>query len=187
MKKAIIIANTKWFVLNFKRWLIQELSNTHQIEIVYLKEGPPTKLNEINKTNNIKFTKLSLRSLFKKIILLKSPELVLCFTVFGIFITPFLYPFSVKKIATIEGLGRLFSSRELAPRFLKRILLIYYKIVFNFFFDKIVVLNYSDLSYLLDLKVISIGKIRYIPGTGIDTEIFSRKNMNNLKTINNGN
>ena len=78
----------------------------------------------------------------------------------------------------------MFSSRELPSRFLKKILLIYYKFVFNFFFDKIVVLNYCDISYLLDLKVISIGKIRYIPGTGIDTEIFSRKNMSNIKSLN---
>ena len=184
MKKAIIIANTKWFILNFKNWLIKELSNTHQVEIIYLREGPPSKMKGLNEKNNIKFRKLNFVYLFKNLFENENYDVVLSFTAFGIFVTPFLYPFSIKKIATIEGLGRLFSSRELPSRFLKKILLIYYKFVFNFFFDKIVVLNYCDISYLLDLKVISIGKIRYIPGTGIDTEIFSRKNMSNIKSLN---
>ena len=31
----------------------------------------------------------------------------------------------------------------------------------------------------MDLQIISIKKIRYFPGTGIDTELFSRKNISN--------
>tara|TARA_B100000073_G_scaffold346571_1_gene358282 strand:- start:2080 stop:3177 length:1098 start_codon:yes stop_codon:yes gene_type:complete len=179
VKKAIVIANTKWFVLNFKAWLIKELSKNYKVEILFLNEGPKIKSSKLFEANHIEFKKINFSYFLKNLINQKSPEIILSFTIFGIFITPFLYPFTSKKIATIEGFGRIFSSRNLIPRFLKRLVLIYYKLVFNLFFDKIIVLNYSDLGYLLDLQIITIKKVRYIPGTGIDTELFSRKNMRN--------
>ena len=158
MKKAIVVANTKWFVLNFKAWLIKELSKTHKVEILYLNQGPQIKSSKLFELNHIEFKKINFSYFLRNFINQKSPEIVLSFTIFGIFITPFLYPLTSKKIATIEGFGRIFSSRNLIPRFLKRLVLIYYKLVFNLFFDKIIVLNYSDLSYLLDLQIISIKK-----------------------------
>ena len=181
MKKAIIIANTKWFVLNFKEWLIKELTKSYEVEILYLEEGPIYDIEKINHLSNLKFTKLNLRTFLKIFFNFKKADVVLAFTIFGIFISPILYPFSIKKIATIEGLGRNFSSEKLLPRFFKRIIMIYYKIFFRFFFNKIIVLNYTDICYLLDFEITPINKICYLPGTGVDTNIFSRKNFGEFK------
>ena len=177
LKKAIIIANTKWFVLNFKEWIIKELTKSHAVEILYLDEGPISDSKKINHLSNLKFTKLNIRTFFKIFFNFKKNDIILAFTIFGIFISPILYPSSIKKIATIEGLGRNFSSKKLVPRFLKRFIIIYYKIFFRLFFNKIIVLNYTDICYLLDFGIAPINKISYLPGTGVDTKLFSRKNF----------
>ena len=94
MKKAIIIANTKWFVLNFKDWLIKELTKSYKVEILYLEEGPIYDIEKINHLTNLKFTRLNFRTFLKIFFNFRKADVILAFTIFGIFISPILFPFS---------------------------------------------------------------------------------------------
>ena len=174
MEKVVIIANTKWFVLNFKEWLVKELINKYKVEIFFIENGPPSHNDYLLKKNNLKFTKLNFKSFFKIFIKLNKPKFLFSFTIYGIFLSPILFANSSQKIATIEGFGRLFSSSSNSD-FTNKIVLFIYKIIFKFYYDKIFVLNFSDIKYLLDKRIVSLKKIKYLPGTGINHNFFSRE------------
>ena len=52
--KGIIFANTLWFIHNFKMPLIEELTQQNfDIEIIYLRLGPPVNIKNKNLTKDI--------------------------------------------------------------------------------------------------------------------------------------
>jgi len=173
LEKVVIIANTKWFVLNFKEWLIKELIKTYKVEIYFIQNGPPSHNDYLLKKNNLKFIKLNLKSFLKILFKLKKPKFLFAFTIYGIFLSPILFPNTSQKIATIEGFGRLFSS-SFKSDIKKKLVLFIYKYIFKYYYNKIFVLNFSDIKYLLDKKIVSFKKIKYLPGTGINHNFFSR-------------
>lgn len=181
MKKIIIIANSKWFIINFKYWLIEELSKKHFVKAIFLSEGPKNLSEDVYKSKGVKFVKLEIFKFILEFFSRDKYRNILAFTIFGLVISPIIYPFASNKIAVIEGLGKIFSSRKILYRILKRFIIIYYRLIFSIYYDKIVVLNYTDINYLLDLGITEISKIKYIPGTGIDLKAFSKKNMERSK------
>ncbi len=178
MEKVVIIANTKWFVLNFKEWLVKELIKKYKVEIFFIKNGPPSHNDYLLKENNLKFIKLNLKSFFEILLKFKKPKFLFSFTIYGIILSPIFFPNASQKIATIEGFGRLFSSSSNSD-IKKKIVLFIYKNIFKHYYDKIFVLNFSDIKYLLDKKIVSFKKIKYLPGTGINHKFFSRDTKKN--------
>ena len=180
--KGIIFANTLWFIHNFKMPLVEQLTTKNfDIEIIYLRLGPPINVKNKKLTKDIKifnfyeYLLLSLKRYLLKKKIRKS--FLFSFTVGPIILS--LIPIFNKseKFATLEGLGRVFSSRKIFYRFLKRILQVIYKIIFHKFYRGIFVLNYSDYAFLLEKRIVEISKLHIIPGTGIDSNIFNPKNL----------
>ena len=173
--KIIVFANTLWFIEKFKFQLINNLSQNNQIECLYFSEGPPFNKKKIDKLRNkkIKFTRLNLLNFivffFKQFIYDKNKEhRILVFTVSSILISQIIF-FNKKNkvIYVLEGLGRVFSSRKVTYRFLKRILILIYRFIFNGS-KAIVTLNHSDAAFIAKFKIAKIHNIATIPGTGVD-------------------
>ena len=123
LNKIIIIANSKWFIINFKYWLINELAKNSHVKAIFLSEGPKHLSEDIYKLKGIKFVKLDFILFIKEFLSLGKNHSVLAFTIFGLVISPIIYPFASRKIAVIEGFGKIFSSRKLIFRILKRFIL----------------------------------------------------------------
>ena len=176
--KVILFANTLWFLHNFKLPLIEELKNKQiEVDIIYLRLGPPIGIKNKFLLNNVKqYTFINyffccIKNFFSKDI--KKKTFLFSFTI-GPIILSILPIFNNSiRFATLEGLGRVFSSRVLFFRVLKRILETIYRIIFLNPYKGIFVLNYADYAYLLERKIVQISKIHIIPGTGIDSRIFN--------------
>lgn len=184
MKKRIIFfANTLWFLNNFKNFYINELSKKYIIKLLYLNKGNISenqkKIYKSNDINEISFK--NIRNITSLINLNSNKSIIISHTLPCILLTPLLFHCSKDKIAVLEGLGRVFSSKRTRYYFLKNIVKYIYKILFFNYYSKIIVLNYSDYSYIINSNIAPLFKIAYLPGTGIDTNYFSKKNLSQIK------
>ena len=173
--KIILFANTLWFIEKFKFDLVKTLSKNNKIECIYLREGPPCNMPNIRllKNNKVKFKRLNLINFislfFRQFFYAKKQDYrILVFTITSILISQLIF-FAQKKniLYVLEGLGRVFSSRNLSYRLLKRFLILLYKIIF-YGSKGVVTLNHSDATLLAKFKIAKINKIFTIPGTGLD-------------------
>ncbi len=180
--RAILFANTLWFINNFKMPLIEELINKNfDIEIIYLRLGPPISSKNkfsVNSIPSYEFTSYLILVL-KRIIRRQKIKTTFLFSfTIGPILLSMLPLFNRHlKFATLEGLGRVFSSRAIFFRILKRFIQVIYKIIFTNFYKGIFVLNYSDYAYLLERQIVQISKLHIIPGTGINSKIFNPKSL----------
>ena len=178
----IIFANTLWFLEKFKFDLIKFLSNTYTVKCLYLREGPTLNQSKINdlKKIDVVFKQVNINFLLSCLIsnvffnckgqmYNKDVKNIIVFTIGPILLSSFIFAKQIKStIFILEGLGRIFSSRIIFYRVLKRIIQYIYKILFSQS-KYVVTLNYSDARYLLEFGIVSINKLRTIPGTGINT------------------
>lgn len=174
----ILIANTIWFIDKFKFELIKKLALDNNIKCFYLRDGPSHSVENIEllRSMGVTFKKLSLqnslilfiRQFFQKSQKFRSKSRILVFTIGPIIISQLLF-FKQKKniVYVLEGLGRVFSSRKIFYRITKRFVIQAYKYIFKDS-KKIVTLNYSDATYLVDMKISTLDKICTIPGTGFE-------------------
>ena len=176
----VLLANTIWFLEKFKFDLIKKLVIENNIECLYLREGPAHNIKKIDflRSKGVVFKKLNIRNLFEiffhQIFTKKNNFLFyksnLVFTIGPIIMSQFLFFKEKKKIVyVLEGLGRVFSSRKIFYRIIKRIIIQIYKYIFRDC-KRIVTLNYSDATYLVDMKISTLDKIRTIPGTGFECD-----------------
>ena len=139
--------------------------------------------HEINRIKNLKekgvtFKKLRIESylyiLLMRFLRLKNkfgdfkPDKILVFTIGPILLTQFIFtPYKESTIFVLEGLGRVFSSRIIIYRILKRFVIRAYKYIFR---DSkaVITLNYCDAIYLTEMNITTLDKIITIPGTGLD-------------------
>lgn len=179
--KIAIVANTSWYVYNFRKELILELlENGHQVVTVapvYMDEYSQKlidmgcahfNVNMDNKgTNPIKdiATFFSFISIYKK----ARPEMIFHFTIkpniYGTLAAKFL---NIPCINNISGLGTLFIKEGFATLVAK----ILYKISQNhpkhIFFQ-----NNEDHEHFLKLGLVKKEKSSVLPGSGVDTVRFS--------------
>jgi len=191
-KKIIIFANTIWFLDKFKYELIEKLLNNYLIECLYLRNGPTFDKKRIDSliSRGVIFRRFSLRFLLKyffqtynpysKIRKIKIYRLIV-FNISPILLSSlFFFNLRSSTIIVLEGLGRIFSSRLIFYRILKKTILVLYKKLFNKC-KNIVTLNYCDSTYLTELDIVSINKINVIPGTGINIEYLDKINSYHYK------
>ena len=191
-KKIIIFANTIWFLDKFKYELIEKLLNNYLIECLYLRNGPTFDTKRIDSliSRGVIFSRFSFRYLLKYVFQSFNPYLkikkfklyrLIVFTISPILLSSiFFFNLRSSTIIVLEGLGRIFSSRLIVFRILKKAILIFYKFLFKKC-KNIVTLNYSDSTFLTELGVVPINKINVIPGTGINTEHLDRINTYDYK------
>ncbi len=191
-KKIIIFANTIWFLDKFKYELIEKLLNNYHIECLYLRNGPafdPKRIDSLV-SRGVIFSRFSfgfiLKYIFQRFIpysKIKQVKLyrLIVFTISPILLSSlFFFNLRSSTIIVLEGLGRVFSSKLIIFRILKRFILVFYKLLFKNC-KNVVVLNYSDSTYLAELGIVSINKINVIPGTGINTEYLDGINNYDFK------
>ncbi len=186
--EVVFFANTLWFIINFKKSLIIELlKKGYLVKIIYLRIGPVFTLEDefINKKNLIVQTFMSfcLNIIKKEIHSMKHTRrsILLAFTISPIILSSLPLFYNYEKYATLEGLGRVFTSKYIVFRILRRVVERIYKFLFLRIYKSVFVLNHVDFSYLLENNIIPISKINVIPGTGINQKKFNSANLYKLR------
>ena len=189
--EVVIFANRLWFIINFKKSLIDELlKKGYLVKVIYLRIGPVLNLeDEFIKKDNllvITFIDFCLNILKKEILSIRHNRrrILLAFTISPIILSALPLFYGFEKYATLEGLGRVFTSKYIIFRILRRFVERIYKFLFSRVYKSIFVLNHVDFSYLLENNVIPISKINVIPGTGINQKIFNPHNLYSLRLKN---
>lgn len=187
-KNIVLFSNTLWFFEKFKFELIENLNNKYNVYCLFLKDGPPLDLARINKLKKkgVQFQSLTFYVAVKLITRINfnlglnykpslNPDKVVVFTIGPILLSGFIF-FKYRKVTTyvLEGLGRVFVSRKIIYRFLKRLVVAFYKILFSGC-NSVITLNYSDAIYLAEMNISTIDKIKVIPGTGIDVGLINNR------------
>ena len=186
--EVVFFANTLWFIINFKKSLIIELlKKGYLVKIIYLRIGPVFNLEDefINKDNLFVQTFMSfcLNIIKKEIHSINHTRrrILLAFTISPIILSSLPLFYRYEKYATLEGLGRVFTSKYIIFRILRRVVERIYKFLFLRIYKSVFVLNHVDFSYLLENNIIPISKINVIPGTGINQKKFNPANLYKLR------
>ena len=182
-RKVLLFANTLWFVNRFKSSLIFDLINrNYEVNVIYFRKGP---IKDIRKLNLNKY-EIEIKNVFsffldqyinigrKKD---NNNNILLSFTIGPILLSSLPIFSSYKRFATLEGLGRIFTSRNLILSFIRFFVRKYYKFIFYRNYDGIFVLNHMDFSFILESNLAPISKLFILPGTGVDSSIYNPKNL----------
>ena len=181
-RKVILFANTLWFLNRFKSSLILDLlQRDYKVVVVYFRKGPIKDLEKLTLNNySIKIHNF-FSFLFQEYINIRSVnktnKILLSFTVGPILISSLPIFSSYKRFATLEGLGRIFSSENLIFLLIRFFIRKFYRFIFYRNYDALFVLNHLDFSYLLESNLVPISKLFILPGTGVDSSIYNPDNL----------
>lgn len=177
-KKILIVSNTSWYLYNFRRDLIDLLSQLQGVEIEILAPKDSYSIKLIKK--NVTFSNLSVdrkgRSVFKELVLFlklfsfvlrRNPDLVINYT-----IKPNIYMGLVgsildrKYINNITGLGTAFNKQNFFTKFIVYLYRVSFKRCETLLFQ-------NDVDQKLFLKNNIVAKSStVINGSGVDVEYF---------------
>ena len=181
-RKVILFANTLWFLNRFKTSLILDLlERDYEVDVVYFRKGPIENIEKLNLTKYSIKIKNFITFLFQEFLKIgsgnKNSKILLSYTVGPILISSLPIFSSYIRFATLEGLGRIFSSKNLLFLLIKFFLRKFYRFIFYRIYDALFVLNHLDFSYLLESNLVPISKLFILPGTGVDSSIYNPDNL----------
>ena len=181
-RKVLLFANTLWFINRFKSSLILDLlKRDYEVNVIYLRKGPIKDIKKINLNNySIKienFLNFFIDQFLKISKNKNSNTILLSFTVGPILLSSLPIFNQYKRFATLEGLGRIFTSKNLILSSIRFFVRKYYRFIFYRYYDGIFVLNHIDFSYILESNLAPIQKLFILPGTGVDSSIYNPKNL----------
>ncbi len=185
-KNIIFFANTLWFLWNFKLPLAKKLNDKgYNVKFIYLNTGyfstekEEKKAKFILNKSNIYVSKIWDFKAHKR-----KSNILLVYTIKSIILSPIFFLNCKIKIANYEGLGRVFSSRLIVDRVIRRLIEKIYYVLHRTYYNHAVVLNSFDYIHFLDKNISTPKNISILPGTGIDLEKFkfNPKYEINLKT-----
>lgn len=183
MKKIMLVGNTTWSMVKFRRGLIKKLIELdYQVTIVspfdkHIDEIKDLGCEYINinidskGSNPVKDLKLVLN--FKNIYNSVNPDLIIHYT-----IKPNIYGTiasnlaGIKSFAVVTGLGYTFINDTMVSKIAKLL----YKFSFKFS-EKVFFINEDDKSEFINKQLVKQSKIKMLPGEGVNTTFFS----NNLE------
>jgi len=186
--KVIVFSNTSWNLFNFRLPLMSSLKD-EGYEVVALAprdqyservEGLGFRYIEIpmdNKgTNPVQDIKLMLR--LYRIFKLERPDIVLTYTpksnIYGSIVSGLM---GIPLVPNISGLGNVFIRKSIVTHIVK----ILYRLALSF--PKVVFFqNFDDLNLFVDLGLVKKESARRIPGSGINTSVYSPKEGGGNKT-----
>jgi len=185
--KITIIANTSWYIFNFRFNLIKELIRKgHEVQIISSSDG----YEENFLKAGIKFIewRLDSRSLniFKEIISFNKifyllnknkSDLILSYTPKGTIYSGLISRIlGIKLIANISGLGAAFVEKNIFKKlFFKMLYKLSLKRAWYVFFQ-----NYEDMSMFKENHIVTDKNSERIPGSGVDLERFKKKTKTDL-------
>jgi glycosyltransferase involved in cell wall biosynthesis len=176
--RIAIVANTAWYLFNFRLNLLKALKNDgHSLILVVPKDNYSEKLNDIGyEINNIFMSGSSINPIKEIYTIYKiysalidnKIDLVLSFTPKANIYTAINCIFlKIPFIPGVSGLGRVFIKKSL----ITYIVIILYKLTFNkslkVFFE-----NLDDKKLFISYKILEENKSIYVPGTGVDLNYF---------------
>lgn len=187
--KITLIANSSWYIFNFRSNLIKELVNAgHDVIVVAPLDEYSQRIRDMN-VNLIQWNlnSSSLSLLTEPISLLKLLNIIKKIKTDFIFsFTPkaniysglslLLFKNKINFLPNISGLG---ASKDFNG-LLKKILFSIYKLAFMDA-NKIFFQNQDDLDIFLSHNIIKKSQAIRIPGSGVDLDHFSPKKFNNTK------
>ncbi len=190
MKKIVLVANSGWYIYNFRLDLIKDIKDAGYDLNIITPFDDYVKIIR-NENYNHKEWKLSRKSInpikeIKSIIdLIKiykeiKPDIVHHFT-----IKSCLYGTIAAKISNVNnvvnaitGLGHVFVGRNITTKILRKALLPIYRIIFRSRRSNIIFQNEDDLQEFVKLKITKKKSSHLIQGSGVDTEKFSPSKKN---------
>jgi glycosyltransferase involved in cell wall biosynthesis len=184
-KKICIVANTDWYLYNFRQDLIHTLQN-QGVEPVLV--SPPGDYSEKMKAQGIRHIpwKLGRKTIafwkefesiqqIAKIYRREKPVLVHHHTLKAVIYGSIAArQAGTPVINSIPGRGYVFSSNDVLARILRPILLLLFKLVLGGNENQRVIFeNKSDMNYFSDNKILPHGQTYLIPSVGVNTKKFS--------------
>jgi glycosyltransferase involved in cell wall biosynthesis len=177
--KVALIANTAWYLQNFRRTLIKQLQDAGYSVIAiapsdeYVPElqslGADFRALAMDSKGTNPLADLKLALALRKLLRLERPACVLTFTVkpnvFGAFAAASL---GIPVISNVSGLGTAFIERS----WITRVVTVLYRAALRraatVFFQ-----NPDDLQLFVQERLVHRSKARLLPGSGVDTGRFS--------------
>lgn len=188
MKRICLVANSGWYIYNFRINLVEEIiKNNFEINIICPQDEYSLILKdkgykvfhwhlEASSTNLFKeFSALvELYKLFNYI----KPDLIQNFTIKPIIYTSIVNKFKVTKkiVNTFTGLGHIFISSSLKSKFLRFFVIILLKYLLNEDPTSTTFQNRFDQNLFHRIGILNKKKSICIRGSGIDTEFFKSSN-----------
>ena len=181
-RKVILFANTLWFLNRFKCSLILDLiQREYEVIVVYFRKGPIKDIEKLNLNQYsirvYNFISFLFKEYFKIRSSKKNTKILLSYTVGPILISSLPLFSSYKRFATLEGLGRIFSAKNIIFLLIRFFIRKFYRFIFHRTYDALFVLNHLDFSYLLESNLAPISKLFILPGTGVDSSIYNPDNL----------
>jgi glycosyltransferase involved in cell wall biosynthesis len=185
MPKILLIANTDWFLYNFRLGLARFLRTLEYEVVLVSPPGPYTagfeadgfrwirwnvSRKQVNPFDEVDAL-LSLLRIYHK----EAPDIVHHHT-----IKPVIYGSIAARLAkteriinSITGRGYVFQSEKIKARFLKNIVVFLYRLVLNYPNSVIIFENQFDREHFISAGYVPAGRTHLIQGVGVDPDRFS--------------
>lgn len=183
--KILFVANTDWYLYNFRRSLAQFLFRQGWEIVMVSPSGPYVDILErlgyhwvsweVGRQSLAPFQELAALNRLKDIYLREKPDLVHHFTV-----KPVLYGSIAARMARvpgivncITGLGYIFLSRDLKARLIRPLAKILYALTLRLPNCQVIFENEGDRGYFVRNRLVQAEKSHLIAGVGVDVEHFT--------------
>lgn len=182
--KIILVANTSWYLFNFRSPLIKELIfRGYRVTALSPSDSYATRFKKYGvKHIDFKITRSGINPLEDVLLILKfvniykrhKPDVVQHFT-----IKPVIYGSIAARIAGIKyiynmipGLGYVFTGESFKKFWVRKIAQLLYRRSLSFS-QHIYFQNNEDRNYFIKHRIVDLKKTSVVPGTGVDIDLFS--------------
>lgn len=181
--KIMLFANTDWYLYNFRLPLARSLRESAEVILVSPPGSYVTRLQEAGFRHILfPFERRGLNPLveiatvFRLVCLLKreKPDVVHNFTIKCVLYGSLACRFAGIRgnINSVTGLGYVFTDGKGARRWLRGLLIVFYRFALRN--SRVIFQNPDDNNIFLDNHLVKPEQATLIPGSGVDTERFSR-------------
>jgi glycosyltransferase involved in cell wall biosynthesis len=184
MAKIVLVANTDWYLYNFRRSLAIFLRDQgHEVILVSPSGDYSADLQsagfrwvtwDVGRQTAAPWLELPAINSLYKIYQREKPDLVHHHT-----IKPVLYGSLAARTAkipsivnSITGRGYIFLSEKLKASLFRPIARLLYQAAFSYSNQAVIFENDEDRRYFIDKKIVSSQKTWLVPGVGVDTQLF---------------
>jgi glycosyltransferase involved in cell wall biosynthesis len=178
-EKVVIIANTSWYIYNFRINLAIQLSTSgHEVIFIAPRDDYSTRLLAFGEYVELNFTSKSMSPIanmhlafsIRKIIMAINPTFILAYTMKpNLFATLTAISTGVKVICNISGLGTIFIQQGIMAQLAVILYKVSLKYASHIFFQ-----NLDDLALFKEQQILTQHiPVNVLPGSGVDTNKFS--------------
>jgi glycosyltransferase involved in cell wall biosynthesis len=185
MRKILLVANTDWYLYNFRLSLANYMREKGYETVLVSPSGRfVPKLQQqgfrwvewkVGRKTLAPWTEVHAISKLASIFSMERPDLVHSFTV-----KPVLYSSFAARLAgisgivsSVTGLGYVFLRQEAKPRSIRQVVKILYRLAFSPNRSAVIFENDADRQYFVREGLVPEERTRLIEGVGIDTDYFS--------------